>query len=45
MTIDTETLDTAHIIDTGGNTKSNNQFPAQPAAKSHVWKNLQHRTQ
>ena len=37
-------LDTPHIIDTGGNTKSNHHFPAQTAAKSHVWKNLQQRT-
>jgi hypothetical protein len=39
-----QTLDTAHIIEAGGNTKSNRLFPAQPAAKYHVWNTLQHRT-
>ncbi len=37
-------LDTTHIIESGGNTKSNQLFPAQLAAKSHVWNTLQYGT-
>jgi hypothetical protein len=36
-----KSIDTAHIIEAGGNTTSSNVFPAVNAAKSYVWKTLQ----